>query len=858
MGPDLGKKEHSLSLEQAKRRYSQVENVSYDLTFELNSTNVYSGKSRIFFNTKTTAGDLRIDFHDGVIKTVMVNQKKVPVDYNKFYLRIPKSHLKSGLNEVAIDFERAYSSNGRGFHKFTDPEDQRIYTYTNLEPYAANQVFPCLDQPDLKATYKMKVTAPKEWEVITSVFPQTIDTKRNFKTWYFPQSAKFSTYIWSLHAGEYHSWTDRSGDVPLRLFARKSLAKNVKPEDWFPVTQQGLKFFNEYFDYKYPYSKYDQVLVPEFNSGAMENVGAVTFTERFVHRGKKSRKNRRDLANVIMHEMAHMWFGNLVTMKWWDDLWLNESFANYMAFLASYEATKFKEAWIDFHGDKAWAYWEDQLPTTHPIEAKVPDTQQAFANFDGITYGKGASSLKQLSFLIGDTNFRDGLRVYFKKFAEQNTRLKDFMAALQSKTPIKLDQWQKQWLQTESVNIVETQLKCSNGKIQNLSFKQSSLPGYSVLRSHKTKVALFQKNSKGISLQKSFTITLDKENNTVEEARGLACPVLVYANYDDYAYIKTYFGRDSLSFLQDSVGSINDNFLRELIWRAIWDMVRDGKFNAVNYATMLKTHLPHEKEPSILRFISRRTIENTLFYLPKNKTEQRKFYLKFAQSIENTLWNKLRAAQAGSELQKSLFTAYVSTAQTYAGLKNLKNILDSKIKLRGLDIDQDKRWDILVKLSESNFKNSKALVKKEAQRDPSDSGKRMLMVAQAVYPNFEDKLNWIQNLKRKDEALSFDKFRAISRNMFPWHQEEIHEKYSEQFFKDLAWIETHREAHFAGEFARLAPMECKVEAKGNIDTFLSNHPNVRPKTSKSLKVIEHESQRCRKVRTLIKTGKMAL
>ncbi|NQZ02712.1 MAG: aminopeptidase N, partial [Bdellovibrionales bacterium] len=335
---------------EATWRAKQVQNVKYNLEFNLLDSKSFAGTSTITFKLTDPGNGLRIDYHDGAISNLMVNGKTVKPKYNSHFLWIEASHLTEGANTVVVDFESPYSKEGNGLHQFRDPEDKRRYLFTDLEPFDANRVFPMFDQPDLKATYTMKVTVPKTWKVITSVRESKVEDADGGKTWTFPESQKFSTYIWSLHAGDYHMWEDNSGKYPLRLFARKSLKKYVKPKDWFKFTHDGFKFFNEYFAYEYPYKKYDQLLVPEFNAGAMENVAAVTFTERFVSRGVKSERERMSLNNVILHEMAHMWFGNLVTMKWWNDLWLNESFATYMASLGQAGNSEFKTEEIQFGG----------------------------------------------------------------------------------------------------------------------------------------------------------------------------------------------------------------------------------------------------------------------------------------------------------------------------------------------------------------------------------------------------------------------------------------------------------------------------------------------------------------------------
>ncbi len=290
-------------------------------------------------------------------------------------------------------------------------------------------LFPCFDQPDLKAVYSLKADAPADWRVISTAGEEKTEVSGARKTWTFAKTQKLSTYVFSVHAGPYHVWTSSAGAIPLRLFARESLAKYVPAGEWLELTRQGLDFYGAYFDLPYPFKKYDQILVPDFNEGAMENVGAVTFGERYVSRSTQTLEEREETADTILHEMAHMWFGDLVTMKWWNGLWLNESFATYMSALAQSRATRYTRSWQSFFAaEKQWAYETDQRATTHPIEGDVADTGHAFADFDGITYGKGASVLKQLAYLLGEEKFRDGVRLYLKEHAYGNAEEKDFSA----------------------------------------------------------------------------------------------------------------------------------------------------------------------------------------------------------------------------------------------------------------------------------------------------------------------------------------------------------------------------------------------------------------------------------------------
>jgi aminopeptidase N len=360
-----------------------------------------------------------------------MNGNPAPVEKNSTYLLLPAAFLIRGPNLIKISFRTKMVTNGMGLHRFVDPADGAIYIHTQFEAFAAHKFMPCFDQPDLKSSLQLQVSAPKSWTLISTTREIRIEPRGDFRLWTFPETPAISTYLFSLHGGPFTVWQDSFQGIPLRLFARPSLAKYVHPGLWFRLTKQGLGFYNKFFSYRYPFQKYDQILAPEFSAGAMENVGAVTFSERFIHRGKLTRENEMSLADVLLHEMAHMWFGDLVTMRWWNDLWLNESFATYMSALTTSEATKYSEAWRDFFEMKGWAYYQDQLSTTHPIEGHVADTNDAFSSFDGITYAKGASVLKQMSRWLGAETFQKGVQFYMKTFAFKNTSLPDFIESLQ-------------------------------------------------------------------------------------------------------------------------------------------------------------------------------------------------------------------------------------------------------------------------------------------------------------------------------------------------------------------------------------------------------------------------------------------
>lgn len=843
-------------------RAQQVKNVNYNLSFDLSSSKSYSGLSKISFELTDIGKGLRIDFYQGTVQSLALDGENLKINYNGHYLWIPKEDLKTGNRLLEIGFQQKYSKDGSGLHQFIDPEDNERYLYSNLEPFDANRVFPNFDQPDIKARYQMSVKAPAHWTVITSVMESQVKKQGKLKTWIFPRSDLFSTYIWSLHAGAYKSWSDKAGDIPLRLFVRKSLAKFVKTKDWFQFTKEGFQFFNPYFAYQYPFKKYDQIIVPEFNSGAMENVGAVTFSERFVSRGQKTENQRLSLSNVILHEMAHMWFGNLVTMKWWDDLWLNESFATYLANLAQSKSGEFKiQSGQSFHRTKNWAYWEDQLVTTHPIVADIPNTLHAMANFDGITYGKGAASLKQLAYYIGPDNFKKGMQNYFKKFAYQNTTLEDFINTLNETSPLDLKKWNPLWLQTTGVNTVEAEFQCQSGRLTQLELVQSSQGVNNPLRPHALQVALIKQSKEKYVVERVHKVFLKGQRTPVSTAIGQPCPQAVYPNYNDHAYIKVKLDSKSLGLVKHGVSKFQDSFLRNMLWSSLWDMVVFAELSFEAYADIVLTgSLRNENDPFILRHLFRSVLGQRMkdmyerpisthsiirYHLIKNGHKSRR-YRAFNKRLEKLIWKRLRRSKSGSEQQKIFFTAYVLSADSRSAQTRLQKILKRQTKIKGLKLDQDKRWRIIQRLAALGNPVAPRLIQRESRRDKSYNGKVYAISSQAMIPKWSEKQKWISKYTSTKPKESFSILRTAIGSLFPKNQPEMRTKYSEQFFPTLLKLNGHKDSYKAKTFSKLVPDECSNSTSKKLAQFIKNHSNLKPGLMKQLKKMNQEFERCRR------------
>ena len=462
----------NISRLEASERSAVVQAQNYDVELDLSTRDDTFGSRTTVHFTAREGNSTWIDFIAPKVQRIELNGESLDTSTHDGF-RIPLRNLKSH-NVLIVEAEAAYMNTGEGMHRFIDPVDDEVYLYTQFEIADARRVFACFDQPDIKATFTFSVTAPDHWKVVSnSTTPTPSSVRDGIAKWEFPATKKMSTYITAIVAGPYYEVRDeyqgKFGNYPLGLFCRSSLSEYLDPEDLFTVTKQGFKYFEEAFDYGYPFEKYDQLFVPEFNAGAMENAGCVTHHESYVFRSKVTRATYEQRANTVLHEMAHMWFGDLVTMKWWDDLWLNESFAEWAAHHASVEATQYTEAWVNFVNQrKAWGYRQDQLPTTHPIVADMFDLDAVEVNFDGITYAKGASALRQLVAWVGEDAFFAGIREYFKKHAWGNTELTDLLVELEAASGRSLQDWTQRWLQTAGVNTLRPEIVIEDGKYKSV------------------------------------------------------------------------------------------------------------------------------------------------------------------------------------------------------------------------------------------------------------------------------------------------------------------------------------------------------------------------------------------------------
>ncbi|MBT2270489.1 aminopeptidase N [Rhodococcus qingshengii] len=710
-----------------------------------------------------------LDFIGAAVDSVDVDGASIPVEYDGS--RIGLRGL-GGSNVVRVAAHGHYSRSGEGLHRFVDDADDQTYLYTQYEPADARRVFACFEQPDLKAPFTFEVTAPDGWEVLSNQpATQTLSVDGAQRVTFAP-TLPISTYITAIAAGPYHrvasSWSRGELTVELGALCRASLAPHLDADNVFDITRQGLDFYAEYFDYPYPFGKYDQIFVPEYNLGAMENPGLVTFTEAYVFRGTATDEQHQRRANTILHEMAHMWFGDLVTMVWWDDLWLKESFADFMGSLVSAEATRFTDAWVAFAiKRKAWAYLQDQLPTTHPIVADIVDLEAAKLNFDGITYAKGASVLKQLVAFVGRDAFFEAARRYFKAHAYGNTTLVDLLDVLTETSGRDVREWARIWLQTTGVSTL-------------------SLDGTDVVqtdpRPHRLAVGIYDYNESG-DLVRTERVELDitESRTSVDLPPG----ALTLLNDEDLTYAKVRLDAESLSTVEASLDRVSDPLARGVIWSSLWNSVRDAQLSVFRYLDMVERFAPAETDLAILSSILTDAQYAVLHYVPKSLRPN------VSAGWLETTWKAVFEAEPESGRQLAWARALSAAAAVNdARADEVRSILDGTCPGPvGLALDPDLRWALWIALSATGHA-SVSDFDGELSKDSTSAGRTAYVRAAASIPDAETKAAaWAS--ATTDASLSNDRLDATIAGFRSGTDPSLIEGYAAEYFSSLGkwWSE---------------------------------------------------------------------
>ncbi len=781
MPTDSSQSRTPLARAEAERRAGIVSDVDYHVALDLQAgAKTYRGDTTVTFSAQPGEGTF-LEFRPGVIERAELNGGPLGTDAAGGRVDLAGELLRE-RNELRIVYENEYDHTGEGFHQFVDPEDGAEYLYTQFEPYSAHRLFPCFDQPDIKATYELEVTAPEEWEVVsagrlvTTAVAGEGRTRRSYE-----QTVRFSPYLFSVIAGPYAAVHDSHQGLPLGIYCRESFFRHLDADNILDVTKRGLDWFAEFFGKPYPFTKYDQLFVPEFNWGGMENVAAVTYTDNLIFRDPPTMPMLVRRAEVLLHELAHMWFGNLVTMRWWDDLWLNESFATFAAYLAMDGATDFPDVWQDFHNsNKPGAYRADQLPTTHPIVAEVETTDDVFLNFDEITYGKGASSLRQLVAAIGDDAFRRGLQTYFRRHEFGNTTLADFLAALQEGAGQDLVRWAARWLKTAGVNTLSVEWDSGDIGMTSMRLRQSAPDTHPTLRPHTVEIAVVDEGTDGGVRIDALPAQIDQAAARVEGVVGRSDPWLVFPNHRDLTYAKVALDPASVDFVRVSLPRIEDPLFRQLLWTSLWEMVRDQQLPSPEFLDIVDRHLASEQNVPIVKEATARAVAALRRYVPDAVEDQaRHDFVQRARAALDT-------APPG-DARVYWARALIAAATRPEDLMLAGRIVDGEEAGEGLSIDQDMRWAVAVRWVGHGVDGAQVRIDRELERDPSDRGRRAVIRAEASRPDAAIKEEVWAKIHQQGYASLFDMVAAMGG--FGWRsQAELLAPYVDGFFERVEGV----------------------------------------------------------------------
>jgi aminopeptidase N len=738
-----GSRSENITRAEASERSDLISSTSYEVVLDLTSTEpTFTTTTTALFACTTPGAQTWIDLIAPTVESVTLNGTELTVSEVVHGARISLPNLEAS-NTLVVVAQGKYMNTGEGLHRFIDPVDNETYLYTQFESADARRMYACFEQPDLKATFILSATAPGNWKVISnSPMAQVTEHDNGSKTWEFEPTPIISTYITALVAGPYFEvrdeYTGPFGTYPLGIYCRQSLSDYLDSDEIFEVTKQGFAFFEDQFKVGYPFAKYDQLFVPEFNAGAMENAGCVTFLEDLIFRSRVTIAAYEQRANTILHELAHMWFGNLVTMTWWDDLWLNESFAEWAAHHANVHATRYNDAWTTFANlRKAWAYRQDQLPSTHPIAADMVDLDAVRVNFDGITYAKGASALRQLVAWVGEPEFMAGIGVYFNKHAWGNTQLSDLLTELEATSGRDLSGWTREWLQTSGVNLLRPIVTVdSEGNYTSVVIEQepptSPIGVAPTLRSHRVGLGLYDLTDAGLVKREFIAVDVTGAQTPITQLVGKKQPDLLLVNDGDLTFAKVRLDEKSWKTATTHLGGISDSLARAVIWSAAWDMTRDAEASTGEFLDLVLAGIERESDVGVTSGVLRQlSMAIDQFAAPIHREEYR---LRLAQACEELA----AKAEAGSDHQLAFARVFIGNATTNAQLETVAGLLDGTTTWDGLTIDTDLRWSLLRTLV-SNGVRGDSEIDAELETDNTATGRRQATLALASRPTMPAK-----------------------------------------------------------------------------------------------------------------------
>ncbi len=822
----------NLTHAEAVERARLLDVTGYDITLDLTDgaggpgERTFRSMTEIKFDCREPGAQTFIELAAERVRAAVLNGSPIDISGWSAEGGLPLPALAEH-NVLVIDADFAYSASGQGMHRSLDPVDKEVYLYSQFETADAQRVYACFDQPDLKSVFTWHATVPAHWTVVSNMPVDQVEGGGDGapKTVHFGLSPRMSTYVTALCAGPYYEVRDQHKDIELGIYCRQSMRQYLDPEDIFLVTKQGFDFFTEKFDFPYPLPKYDQVFVPEFNAGAMENFGCIVHAEQYyIFRSQVTDYEYESRANTVLHEQAHMWFGDLVTMRWWDDLWLNESFAEWASHWCNANATRFKEAWTTFLSiRKNWGYRQDQLSSTHPVYTEIPDVAAVEVNFDGITYAKGASVIKQLVAYVGEDAFVAGLRDYFRRHAWGNATFDDLLSSLEAASGTQLREFSAQWLETAQVNVLRPEFTIDGaGNYVTVTVRQEAPETHPTLRTHRIGVGLYDLRGDSLMRRDLIDVTIDGEYTEIKELAGKPAADALLLNDDDLSYSKLRLDDRTRETIIKHLARLDNSLARALYWSAAWDMVRDGELPTRGYLALICNSLPSEHDISLVTASLAQTQSALTHYADPAWAAEG-----WAR-LASTTREAVLAAQPGSGLQLAWARGFASAARAPEELAILRGWLNGEGVPAGLAIDTELRWRLIQSLA-ANGAADEQDIQAELERDRTASGERQAALATALIATPESKAETWRRLTGP-EALPNWLQRSLLLGFQHSARRELTAPYVQPYFDVLDQIWRTRDSEPAQEFVELAypSLQVSQEIVALTDAWLADTSRPAP------------------------------
>jgi aminopeptidase N len=702
--------------EMARQRAALVSDMRYRLSFTLTpgAANV-PGRAHLIFTMKKPAA-LLLDYREGALRSLSVNGAPHAPTVVNGHVELPAKLLRAGENHVLAAFESAIAPAGRAFIRYLDRDDKSEYVYTLFVPMDASMAFPCFDQPDIKARFTLSVNAPAEWTVIANA-PATAGGR-------FRETEPISTYLFAFAAGPFRKLGPALGFST--LWVRKSQFARAREEAGavLDLVDRGATFLADYFARPFPFPKYDMALLPGFAFGGMEHAGATFLREESIlFRTTPTASDRAARARLLLHELVHQWFGDLVTMRWFDDLWLKEGFANYMAYRALESLSPQADTWKRFYETvRPAAYGIDGTPGATPIYQEIGNLKDAKSAYGAIVYSKAPALLRQLAFALGADAFRDGVRLFLKEHAYGNAEFADLMSAFERASGRKLDAFTGQWIRRRGMPRVTVDWACEAGRIARFSVAQQDVLGEGGAWPLETQVGLYRAGQPPVRLRAA----LSGSRIELKEAIGKPCPDWVFANDEDYGYGLFLLDDRSRATAERALGEVADPFLRSMLWGAMWDAVREGQTPPQRYLELAHRLLPRETDEAILQT----NLPRTAIALHRYMRDRGEWPAKLEAAAAEAM---MKAATLDQRI--AWFRAYRAIAETPPGLARLCDLLDGKLSLPGITLRPLDRWSMVTALVGAGHPQAAERLAAERKRDPSGAGMKYAWIAEAATPD---------------------------------------------------------------------------------------------------------------------------